>query len=131
MGWYMSGAAIDQGAPGTPAIGPDGKPIEMEAKFEFTFSSKAEARALAKAIAVQGHQQVADRISATIGDGKVEVKFVEKYPLVSGIIIGAAGVLTVYGGFRLGKYLRNRSTMKNAMATGKVVPIGPQKVQVR
>ena len=111
--------AVDQGNPNPQGIGANGKPVEKKVEISFVADVKT-ARRFARMAAVDGEMELANRISATVGDGPVTVSFMDKHPTMVGFGAGLATVAAGYGIYRGVKAYRNRSALTTASG-GKVV----------
>ena len=109
--------AVDQGVQPPQAVGADGKPVTKTYDVTMRLNT-SEIRTLARKAAVMGNQSVADRLSATIGEGAVKTTFTERHPYAVGIGTGLVISAGVFGAVKGVQYIRRRSAEKAAMQSG-------------
>jgi hypothetical protein len=111
--------AVDQGNPNPQGIGADGRPVEKKVEVSFV-ANQPTARKIAKALAVIGETETANRISSMIGEGPVQVSFTERHPAWTGAAITVATAAAGYGIYYGIQRYRNRSKL-SVVQGGKVV----------
>lgn len=112
-----TGVAIDQAAPGAPAIDPKGQPVEK--KWAMTAE---EIRLLARESAEYGHRAHATRLSQLLGEAPPHIGFFAKRAtrgevvgIVGGVMVGAAALTLA------AKEIFQRFKAKRTPSSGKVV----------
>lgn len=118
--------AVDQGVQPPQGVAADGKPI-VDKQYDVALRlNTVEVRKTARFFAGQmGNQPVADRMSATIGEGAVKVGLAEKHPFKAGVATGILAVGVGYGVYRAAKWYRARRASQAALTQvgGKVIRI--------
>lgn len=120
----IEGVGIDTGTPGAQPVGSDGRPLPSKLRFTVE-ADKQDVAHMARGFSAMGHQNVADIICQTAGIPAVQARIYEKYPKLTGAVIGVGVVGVGYGVYRLVRYIRNRNAMPEVTASGKVLPMNP------